>query len=196
LYSRQRKPAPVSSFQFFLTVIWLVVLFLLALAAITREAVGEPILPPSIAGLFHEQEPALPQGFIYDFQVLDPLTQRPLEQLPPSGTIELRLVITNASPLPATLRFPSTLQAEFIARRVYTFFGDLFAVPIEIWRSSYFHNILYKPSELTFASGETRVFTAYWTFEQTGAEQAPSGDYRLIAKFYGVSFPIRIAKPT
>ena len=50
-------------------------------------------------------------------------------------------------------------------------------------------------SQLTFSPGETKVFTSLWTFKQSGDEGAPKGDYRLLAKFYGATFPIRIEKP-
>jgi hypothetical protein len=170
-------------------------LFVVALAAITREAVGEPIVPPQLIELFHKQPPALPQGFTYDFEVLDPITQRPVATLPPDGTVELRLAITDASPLPATLQFATSLQCEFITRRVESFLGGLFVLPLDVWRSSYFHNISHVPTQISFQPGETRVFTALWTFRQAGDAGAPAGDYRLIAKFYGATFPIRILKP-
>ena len=87
-----------------------------------------------------------------------------------------RLAITNASPLPDTLDFPTSLQCEFITRRVASFLGGLFVFPLEVWRSSYFHNISHKPTSLLFKPGETKVFTALWTFKQSGDEGAPPGD--------------------
>lgn len=193
MYAKRKRP--FSTLQFTLTVILVALLFLLALAAITREAVGEPLVPPEVVQLLRKQPPQLPQGFTYDFEVLDPVTQRPIEQLPLEGVVELRLAITNASPLPDTLEFPTSLQTEFITRRVASFLGGLFVFPLEVWRSSYFHNVSHHPSTLLFKPGETKVFTALWTFKQTGDEGAPPGDYRLLAKFYGATFPIRIQKP-
>jgi hypothetical protein len=190
-----KRKKPFSTLQFTLTIILVALLFLLALSAITREAVGEPVVPPEVMQVFRKTPPQLPQGFTYDFEALDPVVQKPLSQLPPEGVVELRLAITNASPLPDTLDFPTSLQCEFITRRVATALGGLFVFPLEVWRSSYFHNISHKPTTLLFKPGETKVFTALWTFKQSGDEGAPSGDYRLLAKFYGATFPIRIQKP-
>ena len=190
-----KRKKPFSPFNFALTVILVALLFVLALAAITREAVGEPIVPNQMVELFHKQPPSLPQGFTYDFEVIDPITQRPIVQIPAAGTVELRLAVTNASPLPMTLQFPTSLQCEFITRRVESFLGGLFVLPLEVWRSSYFHNISHAPTFISFQPGETRVFTSLWTFKQSGDEGAPAGDYRLLAKFYGATFPIRIEKP-
>jgi len=193
VYAKRKKP--FSTLQFTLTVILVAMLFVLALAAITREAVGEPILPPEIVELFRKSPPQLPQGFTYDFEVLDPISQRPVTMLPPDGPIEIRLAITNASPLPDTLEFPTSLQYEFIVRRVGSFLGGLFVFPLEVWRSSYFHNISHKPSTLLFKPGETKVFTAEWDFHASGDLVAPPGEYRILAKFYGATFPLRIQKP-
>jgi len=193
VYVKRKKP--FSTLQFTLTVIMVAALFVIALAAITREAVGEPVVPPEVISLFRKTPPALPQGFTYDFEVLDPATQRPVGTLPPDGPVELRLAITNASPLPDTLDFPTSLQYEFIVRRVGSFLGGLFVFPLEVWRSSYFHNIEHKESSLMFAPGETKVFKATWDFHTSGSLEAPPGDYRILAKFYGATFPIRIPKP-
>jgi len=193
VYAKRKKP--FSTLQFTVTVILVAMLFVLALAAITREAVGEPVVPPEVISLFRKTPPALPQGFTYDFEVLDPATQRPIATLPTDGPVELRLAITNASALPDTLDFPTSMQYEFIVRRVGSFLGGLFVFPLEVWRSSYFHNIAHKPSTLMFAPGETKVFTSLWDFHPTGTLEAPAGDYRIIAKFYGATFPIRIQKP-
>lgn len=193
MYAKRKKP--FSSLSFALTVILVALLFVLALAAITREAVGEPMIPEQVVDAFHKQPPTLPQGFTYDFELLDPLTQRPETILPVEGTVELRLAVTDASPLPATLDFPTSLQCEFITRRVESFLGGLFVLPLEVWRSSYFHNISHVPTSISFQPGETKVFTALWNFKQTGAEAAPPGDYRLLAKFYGATYPIRVQKP-
>jgi Intracellular proteinase inhibitor len=194
VYAKRKRP--FSTLQFALTVILVALLFLLALAAITREAVGEPIVPEKVMEFFHKSDTSsLPQGFAYDFEILDPVTQRSVPMLPPEGTVELRLAVTNQSPLPMTLQFPTSLQCEFITRRVETILGGLFVFPLEVWRSSYFHNISHQPTTLTFAPGETKVFTALWTFKQTGDEGAPNGDYRALAKFYGATFSIRIDKP-
>jgi len=193
VYAKRKRP--FSTLQFGLTVILVALLFVLALAAITREAVGEPVVPPEVVQLLRKTPPQLPQGFTYDFEVLDPLTQHPLSSLPPEGVVELRLAVTNASPLPDTLEFPTSLQCEFITRRVASFLGGLFVFPLEVWRSSYFHNISHKQTTLLFKPGETKVFTALWSFKQTGGESAPEGDYRILAKFYGATFPIRIQKP-
>jgi hypothetical protein len=193
VYAKRKRP--FSTLQFTLTVILVALLFVLALAAITREAVGEPVVPPEVVQLLRKTPPQLPQGFTYDFEVLDPATQHPQSSLPPEGAVELRLAITNASPLPDTLEFPTSLQCEFITRRVASFLGGLFVFPLEVWRSSYFHNISHKPTELLFKPGETKVFSAVWEFKLAGGEAAPPGDYRVLAKFYGATFPIRIQKP-
>lgn len=193
MYAKRKRP--FSTLQFALTVILVALLFVFALAAITREAVGEPIVPPRVSQLLRKPDASLPQGFAYDFEALDPATQRPIPELPPEGTVELRLAVTNQSPLPMTLQFPTSLQTEFITRRVESLLGGLFVFPLEVWRSSYFRNISHEPTTLTFNPGETKVFTAQWNFKQTGDEGAPPGDYRLLAKFYGATFPIRIDKP-
>ena len=190
-----KRKKPFSSVQFGLSVVLIAFLFVLALSAITREAVGEPMVPPEVNQMLHKDTPVLPQGFTYDFEVLDPVTQRPVAILPAEGSVELRLAVTDASPLPATLQFPTSLQCEFITRRVETFIGGLFVVPLEVWRSSYFHNISHQPTELSFQPGETKVFAALWTFRQSGEESAPPGDYRILARFYGATFAIRIDKP-
>lgn len=193
MYAKRKRP--FSTLQFALTVILVALLFVLALAAITREAVGEPIVPPKVMELFRKPDTTLPQGFAYDFEALDPVTQHPIPELPQEGTVELRLAVTNQAPLPMTLQFPTSLQCEFITRRVESLLGGLFVFPLEVWRSSYFHNISHMPTTLTFSPGETKVFTALWTFKASGDEGAPPGDYRLLAKFYGATFPIRIDKP-
>jgi hypothetical protein len=193
VYAAKRKK-PFSTLQFTLTVILVAMLFVLALSAITKEAVGEPIVPPEMVELFRKTPPQLPQGFTYDFEILDPLSQRPMTMLPEDGPVEIRLAITNASPLPDTLEFPTSLQYEFIVRRVGSFLGGLFVFPLEVWRSSYFHNISHKPSELLFKPGETKVFTALWDFKGSGDIATPPGEYRVLAKFYGATFPIRIQK--
>jgi len=190
-----KRKKPFSSVQFALSAVLIAILFIATLSAITREAVGEPVVPPQIDQFFHRQPPSLPQGFTYDFQVLDPVKQAPIAILPLEGSVELRLAVTNASPLPATLEFPTSLQCEFISRRVDSFLGGLFVVPIEVWRSSYFYNVSHTPTQLNFKPGETKVFAAVWTFQQTGDQSAPPGDYRILARFYGATFPIRIDKP-
>lgn len=191
----QKRKKPFSSVQFGLSVVLVAFLFVLALAAITREAVGEPVVPPQVDEMMRKPSASLPQGFTYDFEVLDPVTQRPLASLPLAGSVELRLAVTDASPLPATLQFPSSLQCEFITRRVETFLGGLFVVPLEVWRSSYFHNIVHEPSQLSFQPGETKVFASLWNIRSGGDASAPPGDYRILARFYGATFPIRIDKP-
>jgi hypothetical protein len=193
VYAKRKKP--FSSVQFGLSVVLIAFLFVLALAAITREAVGEAIVPPQVDQMLRKAPPTLPQGFTYDFEVLDPVTQRPVAQLPMEGSVELRLAVTDASPLAATLQFPTSLQCEFITRRVETFLGGLFVVPLEVWRSSYFHNISHQATQLEFQPGETKVFAALWSFKQSGDIGAPAGDYRILARFYGATFPIRIEKP-
>ena len=194
MYAKRKRP--FSTLQFALTVVLVAVLFVMALAAITREAVGEPIVPDKIMEYFHKPDSSLPQGFAYDFEILDPMTQRSIQQLPTEGSVELRLAVTNQSPLPMTMQFPTSLQCEFITRRVETVLGGLFVFPLEVWRSSYFHNISHQPTTLTFSPGETKVFTALWMFKQSGDEGAPAGDYRALAKFYGATFSIRIDKPS
>ena len=193
MYAKRKRP--FSTLQFALTIVLVAILFVLALAAITREAVGEPIVPDKMMAFFRKPDTSLPQGFAYDFELLDPVTQHSIPQLPASGTVELRLAVTNQSPLPMTMQFPTSLQCEFITRRVETVLGGLFVFPLEVWRSSYFHNISHEPTTLTFSPGETKVFTALWTFTQTGGANAPPGDYRALAKFYGATFSIRVDKP-
>jgi hypothetical protein len=184
-----------SSIQFALTITCLALLFVLALAAITREAVGEPVLPEQLAQALHQPQVTLPSGLTYDFEIVDPLTRRPLAALPDQGTAELRLAVTNDSALPMTLRFATSEQCEFIVRRVSTYVYGLFALPLEIWRSTYFHNILRTPTKIDLAPGQTHVFVSYWYFEEQGPQQAPPGDYRIVARFYGATFPLRIDKP-
>ncbi len=169
-------------------------LFIVALAAITREAVGEPLVPPQLAQLLHQSPATLPDGLTYDFSAVDPMTQRRLSELPPQGTVELRLAVTNDSALPMTLRFPTSEQAEFVARHVSTYVYGLFALPLEIWRSTYFHNISRTPTSVDLAPGQTKIFVAYWSYGQGGPEEAPAGEYRIVARFYGATFPLRIDK--
>ncbi len=156
-------------------------LLLLALAGITRYTVGEPIMPDWFAKAIHHKQPALPPGMTYDFEVLDPATKRPLTALPEVGTISMRLAITNDSALPVKMSFRSGQQCEFIVRRVFTFVDGLFALPLEVWRSSYFHVVSQKPTTLVLQPGQTKVYTATFTLNALNEQQVPPGDYRIIA---------------
>jgi hypothetical protein len=130
----------------------------------------------------------------YDLSVLDPTTQQPLTVLPQLGTIEVRLAITNDNALPMTLNFATALQCEFVVRRIYSFLGGLFVVPLEVWRSSYFHNYARTPSKLSLKPGETKVYTAYWTVNSLSQSQVPPGDYRVFTSFVGIK-PLFLEKP-
>jgi len=177
-YAVRRTTRPI---QFGLTVVLLASLLLLALAGITRYTVGEPILPDAIAKALHHKQPSLPPGMTYDFAILDPTTKRPMETLPEVGTVTLRLAITNDSALPMKLAFRTGQQCEFIVRRVFTFGGTLFALPLEVWRSSYFHVVSLKPTTLYLQPGETKVYTADFTLNALNANQVPAGEYRVVA---------------
>lgn len=181
--------------QFTLTIILLASLLLLGMAGITRYAVGEPILPQWLANALHRPNPVLPPGMTYDFEILDPITKRPLPVLPEIGTVRLRLAVTNDSALPMTMRFSSGKQCEFVARRVFNYVDGLFALPLEVWRSSYFHNISPKPSVLILQPGQTRVYESDFTLNALNARELPAGDYRVVATFDGWQTSIPIPKP-
>jgi hypothetical protein len=170
-------------------------LLLLSMAAITRYTVGEPILPPWLARALHRPQPSLPPGMTYDFEILNPDTKRPLESLPEVGTVMMRLAVTNDSALPMKMHFPTGNQSEFIVRRVFTYVDGLFALPLEVWRSSYFHNISPKPTNLVLQPGETRVYTATFNLNALNAREVPAGDYRIVAIFKGWETSIPISKP-
>lgn len=170
-------------------------LLLLSMAAITRYTVGEPILPPWLARALHRPQASLPPGMTYDFEVLNPDTKRPLEALPEIGTVMMRLAVTNDSALPMKVHFPSGNQSEFIVRRVFTYVDGLFALPIEVWRSSYFHNISPKPTNLVLQPGETKVYIATFTLSALNERQVPAGDYRIVTIFHGWQTSIPISKP-
>jgi hypothetical protein len=170
-------------------------LLLLAMAGITRYTVGEPVLPDWLAKAIHHKQPALPPGMTYDFEVINPNTKGPVEALPEVGTVELRLAVTNDSALPMKIRFPTGNQSEFIVRRVFNYVDGLFALPLEVWRSSYFHNISTKPTNLVLQPGETKVYSATFNFNALNANQVPAGDYRIVAVFNGWETSIPIAKP-
>lgn len=189
-YSRRATPL-----QLALTMVLLASLLLLAMAAITRFTVGEPILPQWLAKALHRPEPALPPGMTYDFEVLNPDTKRPLEALPEVGNVVVRLAVTNDSALTMRLHFRSGMQCEFIARRVFTFVDGLFALPLEVWRSSYFHIISPKPTTLVLEPGETKVYTASFDLNALNARQVPAGDYRIVATFDDWQTSIPITKP-
>gem|GEM_PF-2515920 len=188
----RRRSNPV---QFTATVVLLASLLLLAMAAITRFTVGEPILPKWFATALHRPQPVLPPGMTYDFELINPDTKRPLEALPEVGSIELRLAVTNDSALPMTLRFKNGLQCEFIVRKVIYYVDGLFALPLEVWRSSYFHNYSRHPSSLSLQPGETKVYTAIFDLNALNARQVPAGSYRIIASFDNWETSIPVEKP-
>lgn len=187
---RRRSSSP---FSVAVTLIVIAVVLVLGLAGLNREAAGEPIVPEQIAHLFNKTDPSLPPGLNYELSVLDPNTLRPIETLPQLGTVELRLAITNDTALPMTLNFPTSLQCEFTVRRIYTFLG-YFVVPLEAWRSSYFHNYSKKPTTLTLQAGQTKVYTADWTVNGLNQLEVPPGDYRVYTSFEGIK-PLFVTKP-
>ena len=170
-------------------------LLLLAMAGITRYAVGEPILPQSIANLLHHPNPTLPPGMTYDFEALDPQSKRPLETLPEVGMVELRLAVTNDSALPMKMNFKSSKQCEFVVRRVFTYVDGLFALPLEVWRSSYFHNFAKVRSTLVLQPGQTKVYEATFYLNALNARELPAGDYRIVAIFDGWQTSLPMLKP-
>jgi Intracellular proteinase inhibitor len=188
--SRRRSSSPVSVA---VTLIVLAVVLVLGLAGLSREAAGEPIVPDQISHLFNKSDPGLPAGLNYELSVVDPNTLRPTDTLPQLGTVQLRLAITNDTALPMTLKFPTTLQCEFTVRRIYTFLG-YFVVPLEVWRSSYFHNYSKSASKVTLAAGQTKVYTADWTINSLNQLQVPPGDYRVYTSFEGIK-PLHVYKP-
>jgi Intracellular proteinase inhibitor len=188
-YRRSTNPV-----QFGVTMVLLASLLLLAMAAITRFTVGEPIIPNWLAKAIHRPQPSLPPGMTYDFQVINPDTKRPFDALPEIGTIEMRLAVTNDSALPMTVHFKSGDQCEFTVRKVIYYVDGLFALPLEVWRSSYFHNISRKPSVLSLQPGETKVYTASYELTALNARQMPPGSYRIIASFNGWQTSIAIDK--
>jgi hypothetical protein len=188
----RRRSNPV---QFTITMVLLASLLLLAMAAITRFTVGEPILPKWFAKMVHRPQPSLPPGMTYDFEIVNPDTKQPLDMLPEVGEIEMRLAVTNDSALPMTVRFRSGLQCEFIVRRVIYYVDGLFALPLEVWRSSYFHNISPHPSVLSLQPGQTKVYTATFDLNALNARQVPAGTYRVIASFDRWETSIAIDKP-
>jgi Intracellular proteinase inhibitor len=181
--------------QFALTGILVGSLLLLAMAAITRYAVGEPILPPWLGTALHHPAPTLPPGMTYDFELLNPDSKLPIEALPEVGTVEMRLAVTNDSALPMKMKFRSSKQTEFIVRRVFTYVDGLFALPLEVWRSSYFHNLSSRPSELLLQPGQTKVYSATFYLNALNARELPAGDYRVVAIFDGWQTSIPIPKP-
>ncbi len=175
--------------------VFLASLLLLAMAAITRYTVSEPIVPPGLAKALHRPDAALPPGMTYDFEILNPDTKHSLEALPEVGTIELRLAVTNDSALPMKMHFRTGNQCEFTMRRVFYYVDGLFALPLEVWRSSYFHNISQKPTVLFLQPGDTKVYTAYFYLNALNARFVPPGDYRVVAAFHGWQTSIPILKP-
>ena len=176
-----------------ITLIILAVVVVMGLAGLNREAAGEPIIPDQLSHMFAKDDPGLPPGLNYDLSVLDTNTMHPTDALPQLGTVELRLAVTNDTALPMTLKFPTALQCEFTVRRIYTFLGGWFVVPLEVWRSSYFHNFSKKPSRLTLAPGQTKVYTADWTVNGLNQLQVPPGDYRIYTSFQGIK-PLHVTK--
>lgn len=189
--ARRRTSSPVNVA---ITLVILATALVLSVAGLDRESYGEPIVPPAISHFFSRSDPGLPAGLNYDLAALDPDTQRPLDELPEVGTVELRLAVTNDNALPMTLSFPSSLQCEFVVRRIYSFLGGLFIVPLEVWRSSYFHNYAKTPTKLVLAPGQTKVYTAYWTVNGLHASEVPAGDYRVFTSFVGIR-PLYLTKP-
>jgi hypothetical protein len=181
--------------QVALAVILVASLCVLAMSGITRYAVGEPVIPPALARLLDRPEPSLPPGMTYNFAVIDPLTKRALSVLPEVGTIELRLAVTNDSALPITMHFPTGQQCEFIVRRIFYYVDGLFAIPLEVWRSTYFHTISPRPSVLILQPGQTKVYTATFTLNALNALQLPPGRYRLIANFDSWQTSLPMDKP-
>jgi hypothetical protein len=164
------------------------------LYGLNREAFGDPIVPDQISRLFNQTDPNLPAGLNYELSVLDPDSQAPLSTLPQLGTVEVRLAVSNDSALPIKMNFPTSLQCEFIVRRIYTFLGNLFEIPLEVWNSSYFHNYSRHPTTLVLKPGETKVYTAYWTINNLNQSQVPPGDYRVYTSMRGIKY-VEIDKP-
>ncbi len=183
-YGGRRTTRPL---KFAITMVLLASLLLLAMAGITRYTVGEPIMPDWVAKPLHHKQPSLPPGMTWDFEVLDPVSKRPYETLPEVGTVLLRLAITNDSALPVKMQFRTGLQSEFIVRRVFTYVDGLFALPLEVWRSSYFHNVSQKPTTLSLQPGETKVYTATFQLNALNANQVPPGEYRIVAVIDAIS---------
>lgn len=188
----QRRSSPL---QLALTMILLASLLLLVMAGITRYTVGEPIMPDWFAKLIHHKQPALPRGMTYDFELIDPQTRRPLGMIPEIGTVEMHLAVTNDSALPITMHFRTGNQSEFVIRRVFKYVDNLFALPLEVWRSSYFHNISPRPSTLTLQPGQTKIYTATFDLTALNARELPAGDYLIVAAFDGWQTAIPIQKP-
>jgi hypothetical protein len=170
-------------------------LLLLVLGGITRFAVGKPIMPAWLAKALHDPTPALPPGMTYDFQIIDPDTKHPLEIIPQVGNIELRLAVTNDSALPMSLRFTNGEQCEFVVRKVTYYADGLFALPLEVWRSSYFHNASPKPSTLSLDPGDTKVYSAVYQINALSSHEMPPGSYLVVANFHGWQTSIAIDKP-
>jgi Intracellular proteinase inhibitor len=190
-YSRRR----VTPLQFGVTMVLLASLLLLAMMGLQRYTVGEPILPDWFAKAIHHRQPALPPGMTYDFEIINPATKTPVEVLPEVGTVELRLAVTNDSALPMKVRFPTGNQSEFIVRRVFYYVDGAFALPLEVWRSSYFHSVSPHPTYLVLQPGETKVYGATFTFNALNANQVPAGEYRILAIFDGWETSIPLNKP-
>lgn len=188
---RRRSTSPVSVT---VTLVLLAVAALLVVSGLNRESIGEPFIPDAVTHLFSKSDPGLPAGLNYDFSVLDPQTQQTLTSLPQLGTVDIRLAMTNDTALPMTLKFTSALQCEFIVRRVYPVLGGLFKVPLEVWRSSYFHNYSRQPTQLTLAPGQTKVYVAYWTINGLNQLQVPPGEYRIWTSIAGIK-TLPISKP-
>ncbi|MBC5806330.1 MAG: hypothetical protein DLM53_12275 [Candidatus Eremiobacter antarcticus] len=170
-------------------------MLLLSLAGITRYAVAQPLLPAWLAHMLHQRVPALPPGMTYDFEVIDPVTRHPLEALPEIGSVELRLAVTNDSALPMKLHFKTAKQNEFVVRRVYTFVNGLFALPLEVWRSSYFHNYAKHRTVVVLMPGQTKVYQALFQINALRSRELPPGAYRVVADFYGWQTSMSMTKP-
>lgn len=174
-----------------LTFVALGLLALLTLSGIARQSAGEPILPwiqPSSGN-------HLPHGVNYQIDALDPTTLAPMATLPQKGMVELRLAVTNDSALPVTFSFPTSMQCEFVARKVHTYVGGLFVLPLEVWRSSYFHNVSRHASRLTLNPAQTKVYVANWTLDPFDTGEASAGTYQVSASFGKSTIPLHIDKP-
>ncbi|MDQ2816910.1 MAG: BsuPI-related putative proteinase inhibitor [Candidatus Eremiobacteraeota bacterium] len=187
--ARKRRTSAASGL---LTFCVLVGLLLLMLGAVTRENVGESVLPWSPV-----LSPAskLPRGINYQLDAINPSTLEPITALPQVGSVELRLALTNDSALPVTFQFGTSLQCEFIARKIHSYAGGLFVLPLEVWRSSYFRNARQLPSKLTLGPSQTKVFSSTWVLDALDSGDVSAGMYQISASFGGANIPLRIVKP-
>lgn len=171
-------------------------LFLVAFNLISRAASGEPLLPPQAYEALHKDPPTLPAGLVYDVEVTDPETHRPVASLPAAGEVVVRLAVTNETAAPMRFHFPTHEQASFAAREIKPFAFGLFVVPFERWRSSYFQVIDRRPSSLDLRPGQTRVYMSTWPMSDGRNSPLPAGTYAVSTQFAGVNLPaVRLEKP-